>query len=116
MHELKEKRLLAGLTQQELAQRANLSQGYISSYERGKKQIPCEKRKKLEMILGMEVSSVVYVDKMCEELEEEHKEHLEVTDHRFEQPRDGLTYIQVFMCVVATMIWLLLFSFIVGVI
>tara|TARA_Y100000310_G_C20482522_1_gene715368 strand:+ start:433 stop:783 length:351 start_codon:yes stop_codon:yes gene_type:complete len=116
MHELKEKRLLAGLTQQELAQRANLSQGYISSYERGKREIPCEKRKKLEMILGMEVGRFVYVDKMCEEMVEEHKEHLEVTDHRLEQPRDGLTIMQLFMCVVATVIWLLFFSFIVGVI
>lgn len=114
MHELKEKRLLAGLTQQELAQRANLSQGYISSYERGKREIPCEKRKKLEMILGMEVNYI------CEDgvpvMEEEHKEHLEVIDHRLEQPRDGLTIMQLFMCVVATVIWLLFFSFIVGVI
>ena len=111
MHELKEKRLLAGLTQQELAQRANLSQGYISSYERGKREIPCEKRKKLEMILGMEVNYI------CEDgvpvIEEE---HLEVTDHRLEQPRDGFNLIQIFMCVVATVMWLLIFSFVAGVI
>ena len=56
---LKDLRIKSNLSQAELAERAGISQGYLSSLERGEKQPTLPVLKRLASALGISVSALI---------------------------------------------------------